>query len=343
MTNKALLPALLITPLLAVVLAVALHRLAPPAPTAVTAPAPVPLTPAPPAVPSTPTANPAPATPEASPRPEVEVDGAAREDASGQLLLDLALRDYLDFFLSQADQFGIEHARTALFNHASTRLGATARQQLSTVFNQYLDYKLALLELRKKPVPPLQDASSQAQITQLRQVAEQVRTLRHSHLGAALSDAFFADEEAYGEFTLARLELQANPTLSAAEREQALETLEQQLPPAIQDSRQRFTEDNQRAENTRRLLQQSQDPGELRQRLARDYPPEVVERLLAEQQQDQALRQRYRDYRQEVQRLDEAGLSEADRRAQREALRQSLFSAEEQGRVQQLELTWTGE
>jgi lipase chaperone LimK len=343
MPNKPFLLALFSTPLLGVALGLGLIHFnrAPPAPiqSAKPAVAPAPVKASPGTATPTPDHSPARAPVLAELGLEIQVDGRVAEDSAGNLIIDLALRDYLDFFITQADRVGLAKARQALLLDAQAQLKTPAHDQLRELLQHYVNYRLALMALEQTAPAPLQDVTQASQIGQLRQIAEQVQHLRREHLGSAVSDAFFAEEEAYGRLTLARLELQADSRLSEAQRSQALAQLETQMPPAIQASRQRYAEETRRMNATARLLAEEQDPARVREVLARDYPPEAVERLFQEYEADRALRGRYQDYREEVRRLEAAPLDAADRQAQREALRQRLFSREEQDRLRVLELT----
>ena len=85
-----------------------------PMPPALAVPAPVPAEPAP--------------LPSATPLPSLagtEVDGRLQTDAAGNLVLELALRDYFDYFLSAVDHSGLDASIAALL--ISYGVGNTAR------------------------------------------------------------------------------------------------------------------------------------------------------------------------------------------------------------------------
>ncbi|MBC9249291.1 hypothetical protein A9179_03265 [Pseudomonas alcaligenes] len=269
---------------------------------------------------------------------DTHTDGAVREDEHGDLLIDLALRDYLDYFLSRADLVGLPRATAALYADAQPRLAPKARQQLGQLLDHYLQYKQAVLALLDAPLSAEQQHDPAAQLALLRQVGEQLQQMRRHYLGAEVAQAFFADEEAYGNYSLARMELLAGNS-DPASREQALAELERQLPPAIQASRQRYAEQQQLAEQTRQLLDSPQDAQQLRGQLGQLYEPEVVERLLAERQAEQDLQLRYRDYRVQADNLRHAALASEDRQRQLDELRQQMFRADEQRRVEIMDST----
>lgn len=265
---------------------------------------------------------------------DTQVDGELKTDSAGNLLLDIALRDYFDYFLSAADQAGLEAAVGALVQDASGRLPAPALSQLAVLLGDYLDYTRASLALLQQPLSASQQAAPQSQQAALQQAFSALAQLRLEHLGTAATEAFFGAEEAYGRYTLASMTLQARDDLSTQARDAALQDLRAQLPQAMRASEQRQAEAvTQQAESTR-LWQAGASEQEMRSFLAMTYDPPMVERLLTEQRADRAWQQRYDAYRQEVASLTGSGLSAQDQRLESQRLRQRLFTANDQHRVE---------
>ena len=72
----------------------------------------------------------------------------------------------------------------------------------------------------------------------------------------------------------------------------------------------------------------------MRQLLALTYDPPTVERVLDEQRNERAWQKRYAAYQQELAALQANGLSATDQQQEQQRLRQRLFSAEDQHRVE---------
>lgn len=265
---------------------------------------------------------------------DTEIDGALKTDAAGNLLLDLALRDYFDYFLSAADQAGLEAAVAALLEDAGSRLQEPALGQLSRLLGDYLDYKRASLALLQRPLNPLQKVEPQAQLAALQKAFGDLAQLRRAHLAPAAVEAFFGAEEAYGRYTLESLALQAREDLSSAAKASAVEALRAQLPEAQRASEERQVQIQAQQAETERLRRAGADEEQLRSFLGMTYDPPTVERLLAEQRAEHAWQQRYADYRRELGALASSGLSAADRQQESLRLRQRLFNAEDQHRVE---------
>lgn len=309
-----------------------------PEPLAVTPPAPVRATPAPRLSQPAPSSSVVPGRRVSQPlvgtMVDTEIDGELKTDAAGNLILDLAVRDYLDYFLSAADQAGLEAAVGALVQDASGRLPEPALGQLSRLLGDYLDYKRASLALLQQPLSAQQQNQPQAQLAALQQAFAGLAQLRREHLGAAATEAFFGAEEAYGRYTLDAMVLQARDDLSAAAKADAVEALRAQLPQALRGSEERQAQAVAQEEERSRLWREGASEEQMRSFLAMTYDPPTVERLLDEQRADRAWQLSYEAYRQELVGLASAGLSAEDQGLERQRLRQRLFSADDQHRVE---------
>lgn len=265
---------------------------------------------------------------------DTHVDGALRQDNAGRLVINLALRDYLDYFLGRIDIVGKKAALATLMRDARTRVEAPALAEFTTILDSYMNYKLALIASLDQPLSAPQQIDPVAQLSLMRQINEQVMQLRRQYLGEVVTTAFFSDEESYAQYTLQRMELVNDHGISDATREQALQALDQMLPPAILASRKQHEQEQVLTQETTQLLGSTESDEQLRAKLAQHYEPEAVERLLAEHRTEQDWQQRYQTYRTEVGNLDKATLAEPDRQRELNNLRERLFTANEQLRVQ---------
>ena len=263
-----------------------------------------------------------------------EVDGELKVDSAGNLQLSLALRDYLDYFLSAADQAGLDAAVAAMLADASGRLQEPALGQFIGVLGDYMDYKRASLALLQQPLSTAQQSTPDGQLVALQRAFEQLAELRRAHFSSAAAEALFGAEEAYGRYTLGNLALMARTDLSEHTKAQAQELLRAQLPEAMRASEERQAQAQALQVQTDKLWQEGASEEQVRQLLALTYDPPTVERLLSEQRNERAWQQRYATYQQELAALQGNGLSAADQQQEQQRLRQRLFSAEDQHRVE---------
>lgn len=238
-----------------------------------------------------------------------EVDGELLFDRWGQVVIHAGLRRYFDYFLSTMGERSMDQIRDRLGRHLDNTVLPVQRLAVLDLFDRYVDYLWAVDEMT-----PAADLSNRWQ---------QLHALRRSLLGAAMADAFFAEEEAYTAFVL---EQQNNGTNSSqlnnnpsAARHQAATAHHQVLEQSRQyqaldiSPQQRFAE--------RRIL----------------YGKDAATRLAQLDQQQQQWQQRVTDYRQQREQILQQNDNATKQIEQLLKLRADLFNESEQRRIQALE------
>lgn len=263
-----------------------------------------------------------------------EVDGQLRTDAAGNLLLDLAVRDYFDYFLSAVDHSGLDAVIEALLADAGRRLPEPALGQMISLLGDYLDYKRASMALMQQPLDARQQVEPQAQLQALQSAFARLDELRRAHFSAAAQEALFGAEQAYARYTLDSLTVQQRDDLGEAQRTQLLEQLRERLPDALRESEQRQQLALEQLQRSEQLWRDGADEQQVREFLAMTYDPDTVQRLLDEQRRERDWQQHYQAYRNELASLQGRGLSEADGEQQQRQLRERLFSSEDRHRVE---------
>lgn len=265
---------------------------------------------------------------------DTDVDGQLRTDAAGNLVLDLAVRDYFDYFLSAVDHSGIDAVIEALLADAGRRLPEPALGQMISLLGDYLDYKRASMALMQQPLDALQQVEPKAQLQALQSAFARLDELRRAHFSAAAQEALFGAEQAYARYTLDSLALQQRDDLGEAQRAQRLEQLRERLPEALRESEQRQQLALEQLQRSEQLWRDGADEQQVREFLAMTYDPQTVQRLLDEQRRERDWQQHYQAYRNELASLQGRGLSEADGEQLQRQLRERLFSSEDRHRVE---------
>ena len=132
-------------------------------------------------------------------------DGGVRFDSMGLPVTDAELRRYFDWYLAAIGEQELPVMRARLARDLSLR---TTPAQIAAVlawFDRYVAYQRASTQL--------------AGMTDLRQRLGAVHALRKEMLGEAAAAGFFGEEENEASRVLALKQIQADPEMSAAERE----------------------------------------------------------------------------------------------------------------------------
>ncbi len=98
---------------------------------------------------------------------------------------------------------------------------AALSARATALLERYVDYRVALSEIK----PPADPSDPRA----LRTALEARQRTREKHFAAEEYDALFAEEARLDRYTLARLEIEKNPTLTAAQKQAALKDTESEL------------------------------------------------------------------------------------------------------------------
>lgn len=265
-------------------------------------------------------------------REDSQVDGDLKVDAGNNLVLDLGVRDYFDYFLSAADRVGVDRATQLLLEDAGSRLDEPAFGQLQQLLGDYLDYRRARVVLMDRAYLPPQDP--QVLRDMLRQQARQLASLRRQYLDEEVVDAFFGTEEAYSRFILGTLDVQLRSDLDPDARLQALDALREQLPPEARETGRRHGRALGLQAEIDRLLRSGVSEEQMRGFLLMHYDKPAVERMLAEQREERDWRSRYGDYRRQLAALSREPLDSSEIAARATDLRRRMFSGEELLRVE---------
>lgn len=254
------------------------------------------------------------------------VDGQFRVDSTGNLLISEDIRRIFDYFLSALGEDSLQHSVKRLQAYISSQLAMPAREQALALLEQYLQYKQQLVQLEK-------DLPQMASLEAMRQREQAVQALRASLFSVEAHQAFFADEEAYNQFTLQRMAIRHDQNLSDGEKTAALDQLRNNLPESMQELivPQLQTELRQQ---TAALQAQGANPQQIQQLRLQLVGAEATARLEALDQRRQQWTQRLNDYRREKTLIEaNNGLSSDDKAAAIDNLAAERFDDQERLRL----------
>ena len=255
-----------------------------------------------------------------------EIDGRLRVDASGNLIIEGEIRHLFDYFLSS---FGEEPLKTSierLQGYITAQLTEPAEGQALQLLQQYLDYKRQLVDLER-------DLPQLTHLDGIRQREQAVSALRARLFSQEAHQAFFAEEEAYNQFTLNRLSIQNDASLSAEQKSQAMQALRDSLPEILEQAvlPQLQSELHQQ---TQALRARNGSPEELRALRQQLVGSEATARLEALDQQRADWQQRLKRYSSAKAEIENnPGLSETDRQAALDELISNNFNEQERLRL----------
>jgi len=263
-----------------------------------------------------------------------QIDGELEVDSEGNLIISGQIKNIFDYFLMTLGEEELDEILLRINAHLSSQLKEPALSQAKTVLTQYIDYKSHMVALNESYSDQADLLGGEFEKLQ-RQLDMQAR-LRREVMDPDIVQAFFEFDEEYDQWSLDRLKIGADETLSIDERNQLLSQMDKQLPEDVrllkegkyqpQEFRQLQGTQTFASEEEKYTFYQQELGEEAAQRL---------QRLDETRQQWQARLDDYFTQKQSI--LSVEGLDQSDKNTAVIDLKESLFSENEQRRLIALE------
>ena len=265
------------------------------------------------------------------------IDGMYPVDSDGNLVLSDAIKHRFEYFLSTMGEFPLEQVLQMVKEDISMNLQSPAKEQALKLFDDYVAYKYALVELEKN----FESATSYEvnDIERFRYQLEQLRNKRREYLDGAAVDAFFGFDELYDDFMLSQLDIQNNSQLTPQEKQQQLKDLQQTLPIELQKMR----EETQRVSTVFELTQDMKKNGanesEIFEYNSQEFGQAAAERLQKLEKEREKWQEKVNGYllsKNNI--LSDELLTEQEKAEKVERLKNDTFSAQEKKRLPAFEI-----
>lgn len=251
------------------------------------------------------------------------VDGELRTDLHGALIVDMALRRWIDFYLSAQGEVPLNELVAAMHLEMD-KLAQPGRTQAVDLLEDYLGYLGALGEYDEDAQRRQSGADFDAAANRI----EWQQRLRREWLQPQVVKAFFADDEVLDSYTIQRIRL-----VRAGAGADEIAALEKTLPEDLQQMRAK----------ARSLItlstqeQQMQAEGDSAQAVQawreQTFGSEAAQRLAEVDARKQEWQQRLHEYKDYSGSLALKGLSDADREQLLDTYRKRHFSESELKRL----------
>jgi lipase chaperone LimK len=256
-----------------------------------------------------------------------QVDGVFSLDSANNLLITQDIVQIFDYFLSAIGEDSLAVSLERLQAYIRSQLPQPAQTQALALLSQYLDYKRQLVLLER-------DLPQVSSLDGLRQRESAVQALRARIFSQQVHQVFFASEQDYNQFTLARLAVQQDTTLSPLAKGRAIDQLRANLSPELQESVLPQLHSELR-EQSAQLQASGGSPEQLQQLRQQLVGEQAATRLAALDQQRSHWQVRLNSYQQASAAIEgNPGLSPADKDSELKRLREAQFSPAERLRLE---------
>jgi len=262
-------------------------------------------------------------------------------DEDGNLRISGDIQRIFDFFLATIEEEDLSVILQRIQEYLDFQLDEPALGQSLAIMNQYVAFKKALFEFEVQRSESLKALTGQQAAlsgeTYVDLLEEQLlaqKDLRSLHLDPQVHEAFYADEEVYDDYSLARMKVNSDKTLTADEKQQRLSEIDAQAPAELVASRREAQITDILKTETQALKESGASATEIKQLRTEMLGVEAAERFEALDQERALWQQRIDNYLQQRQAILSAdGLSTQAKAQQIQQLRQSQFDQREQIRV----------
>lgn len=236
------------------------------------------------------------------------IDGALRADANGNLILEIGVRDFFDYFLSIADDVGAELAIAEIERYALTYLPEPASYQATELLANYLRYKQTEFQIQQIPIT--QETLNDSDALQLLRTSfNQLKQKRQTLFSPEQDYALFSLEDTYADHTLSSLELMADQSTTDEQKREGLRDLESQLPTEVSASFIETRENREYQQNIETELASVKDDAQVYETLRlQGIEQQQIDSIIARRQQQRQFDSTYQRYQAEKNSLTADGL-----------------------------------
>ncbi len=157
------------------------------------------------------------------------VDGEIKADRNGNLIVDRALRHWIDFHLSATGEISLKEI-IEIMQESIAQLVSPAKDQAEQLLQNYLDYKKDLAEYEGRETIVSQEAAT---IDDLYQRLDWQKRLRRQWFSKPTVESFWQLDEVVDSYALEKLSIKQSG-LSLQEKHFQIERLEKGLPQELQ-------------------------------------------------------------------------------------------------------------
>ena len=253
-------------------------------------------------------------------------DGAATATAADALVLDPALIRLFDYYLTTVGERPIAAIQSQVEHDLDGRLAPRAARQAKDLFARYVQFKTALEAQR--PAGPVGRS-----VDMLRNGLRMMLALRATYFNDAESQALFGPQDAEASAALARMDIEQDPTLTDAQRRERLAALDARLPASVRADREAPLAVVHLEEAAQQIRAHGGSEDDVYRMRAAATSPEAANRLADVDREVAAWKARIADYQSQRGTVLTAPGSDADHAAAMSALRNRLFTPDEQRRL----------
>lgn len=263
---------------------------------------------------------------------DIEINCQMQLDASQRLIVNENTRNCFEFFITQYGEKTIDRIQQDFKAYIEQQYQEPAQSQILNLWTRYIQYRQALGQL----APP--SGLNKEDPQYYRSIYQSTQNLRKQFFSNYEIEGLFGTEDTYHEYTLERMMVLADSTLSETEKAKKLKALFDELPQDWQDNLKQLNQLDDLRKLTADIKANGGSQEEIRQMRLNLVGPEATARLEDLDQARSTWKQEVTSYLTERDSIVKSGLSDVAKQQGIAQLRQKYFSSpEQQLRIQTFE------
>jgi lipase chaperone LimK len=154
---------------------------------------------------------------------DTQINCQIRVDSSNRLIVNEQTKDCFEYFITQYGEKSIEQIKTDFLSYIKTSYKDPVLSQLTDLWTRYVEYRSKLGDLQK----PNADKES---AKYYQQIVDNTQNLRKKFFSDYEIQGLFGTQDTYDQYTVDRMVIMDDQSLSATEKAQKLKALFDQLP-----------------------------------------------------------------------------------------------------------------
>ncbi|PID42679.1 MAG: hypothetical protein CSB48_08870 [Proteobacteria bacterium] len=249
-------------------------------------------------------------------------------DDKGNLIVEPKIKDLIESLLTGSRVEGKDTAIARITEYMTMTLPEPAASQALAILENYLEYKYELPDYRTlAPAPEGREET----ISYYGQLLDQRKQFRREKLGDEVAHALFGDEELYDDYSLTRISVMTDPTLTDEEKEALIIQSENTLPEAKRQQVSHKREERKLKKKIADLKSAGGNEEEIYRLRVNFYGKGAAERMRYAESSSPEWRQRVALFNQERQQIEQqTDISEEQKAELINEIKNSSFSKKEQ-------------
>jgi len=262
---------------------------------------------------------------------DTEVNCQLKIDSSQHLVVNSQTRDCFEYFITQYEENDLEQIKIHFGKFIQGQYLEPARSQIMDLWTRYLKYREQLADIQA-PSAKQQDKNY------FQKIFNSIQDIRKRFFSASEIEGLFSSEDIYQNYTLDRMQILEDSSLSEIEKARKLKERFEELPEDWQHNLQELSKLDDLHTLTKQIKARNGSAEELRQMRTALVGAEATQRLETLDTQRNAWQQRVTSYLDSRDEIIKSNMSDSAKNQAIQQLRQQQFnSSQEQLRLRTFE------